>query len=69
MPVLEVEIADDGSIGTLPDALQTFMNKRIAEAKRKATDTTEDKLKPYLSLTRSKWNACVSGTSRWPTSN
>lgn len=36
MPKLEIEIGDDGKIGTLPAELQTFFDKRIGEAVGKA---------------------------------
>jgi hypothetical protein len=32
MPTVEVEIGDDGKIGTLPEAVQKFLDKRIGEA-------------------------------------
>lgn len=48
MPVLEVEVKDDGSIGTLPEALQKFLDKRIDEAYKKGADKTEKALSPHL---------------------
>lgn len=48
MPVLEIEVNEDGSFGKLPDTIQTFVNKKIAEAKRQAEERTETKLTPYL---------------------
>jgi hypothetical protein len=48
MPVLEIEVNDDGSFGKLPDTIQTFFNKKIAEAKRDAEARTEAKMTPYL---------------------
>jgi hypothetical protein len=46
MPVLEIEIGDDGAIGKLPDPLQKFLDKRIDEAFRKGADKTERALSP-----------------------
>ena len=46
MPVLEVEVSDDGAIGKLPEPLQKFLDKRIDEAYRKGADKTERALSP-----------------------
>lgn len=46
MPVLEVEVTDDGGIGKLPEPLQKFLDKRIDEAYRKGADKTERALSP-----------------------
>lgn len=46
MPVLEVEITEDGGIGKLPEPLQKFLDKRIDEAYRKGADKTERALSP-----------------------
>lgn len=46
MPVLEVEVGDDGAIKTLPEPLQKFFDKRIDEAYRKGADKTERALSP-----------------------
>lgn len=48
MPVIEVEIADDGTFGRLPDPLQSFVNREIAKARRLAEEKTEQKMSPYL---------------------
>lgn len=48
MPVIEVELGDDGSIGKLPEPLQKFFDKRFDEAVRKGAEKTEAKLNPYL---------------------
>lgn len=48
MPVLEVEIGDDGGIKTLPEPLQKFLDKRIDEAYKKGADKTEKALSPHL---------------------
>lgn len=46
MPVIEVEVGEDGGIGKLPDTLQKFLDKRIDEAYRKGADKTERALSP-----------------------
>lgn len=46
MPVIEVEVGEDGGIGKLPDPLQKFLDKRIDEAYRKGADKTERALSP-----------------------
>lgn len=46
MPVVEIEIGDDGSIGKLPDPVQKFFDKRFEEAFRKGADKTERALSP-----------------------
>lgn len=46
MPVVEIEIGDDGSIGKLPDPVQKFFDKRFEEAYRKGADKTERALSP-----------------------
>lgn len=48
MPVLEVEIGDDGAIGKLPEPLQKFLDKRISEAHAKGATRAEEKLSPYM---------------------
>lgn len=48
MATLEVEIGDDGAIGTLPEPLQQFLDKRIAEAHKKAAEKTEKRMSPYV---------------------
>lgn len=46
MPVLEIEVGEDGGIGKLPEPLQKFLDKRIDEAYRKGADKTERALSP-----------------------
>lgn len=46
MPVIEVEVGEDGSIGKLPDPIQKFFDKRFEEAYRKGADKTERALSP-----------------------
>ena len=48
MPVLEVEIGEDGAIGKLPEQLQKFFDKRIDETYKKAAEKVETKMSPYL---------------------
>ena len=48
MPVIEVEVGEDGGIKTLPEQLQKFLDKRIDEAYKKGADKTEKALSPHL---------------------
>lgn len=46
MPVVEIEIGDDGAIGKLPEPVQKFFDKKYDEAYRKGADKTERALSP-----------------------
>jgi hypothetical protein len=46
MAKIEIEIGDDGAIGTLPEPLQKFVDKRIDEAYQKGADKAEKRLSP-----------------------
>jgi hypothetical protein len=48
MPVVEVEMRDDGTFGTLPESLQQFVNRKIDEAHKKGAEKKADALSPYL---------------------
>lgn len=48
MAAIEVEIGEDGAIGTLPEPLQKFLDKRIADAYKKGAEKTEKALNPHL---------------------
>ena len=48
MAEITIEIGENGEIGTLPDPIQKFLNKRIDEAYQKGADKSEKALKSLI---------------------
>jgi hypothetical protein len=48
MAEITIEVDDKGNIGTLPDPVQKFLDKKINDAHRRGAESAEEKLRPRL---------------------